>query len=152
MVQWLTDARTICFQPATAKRTTGDEQLELYPIPRNGYSMDGMVQPSYVHAMLKTRPLHMGTTGCMAIIFRNGINKMYDDNCSSVSSLAAPVRSNQYIVGNMSEKLEEGKSYSRHFLLNSHAHWNVHVNISGNREIGCTSLIICILARPCDDD
>jgi hypothetical protein len=48
---------------------TGDEQLELYPIPGDGYSMDGNVQASYVHAMLKTKPSHVATTGRMAIVF-----------------------------------------------------------------------------------
>jgi hypothetical protein len=49
----LADARTICFQPATRMIKTGNEQLELYPIPGDRYSMDGNVQASYVHAMLK---------------------------------------------------------------------------------------------------
>jgi hypothetical protein len=146
------EARIICFQIATAKHITGDEQLELYPIPGDGHSTDGMVHASYMHAMLKTRPSHMATTGRMAIIVQNGINKMYNDKGSSVSSVAAPARSNQYIVGNMSEKLEEGKCYSRNSLFNSQAHWNGHGNIAGNREIGCTSLIVYKWARPCDED
>ena len=146
------DARTICFQPATTTLKTGDEQLELYPIPGDGYSMDGNVQASYVHAMLKTRPSHVATTGRMAIIFRNGIHKMFDDNGSSVTSLAAPVRTNQYVFGNMCDKLEEGKCYSRDFLFNSQAHRNGHGNIAGNKEIGCASLIVCKLARACDQD
>ncbi len=50
------DARTICFHPATTMLKTGDEQLELYPIPGDGYSMDGNVQASNIHAMLKRRP------------------------------------------------------------------------------------------------
>jgi RNA-binding protein YhbY len=103
----MADARTICFQPATTMLKTGDEQLELYPIPGDRYSMDGNVQASYVHAMLKTRPSHVATTGHMAIIFRNGIHKMYDDNGSSVTSLAAPVHTNQCVFGNMCNKLEE---------------------------------------------
>lgn len=146
------DARTICFQPASTTLKTGDEQLELYPIPGDGYSMDGNVQASYLHAMLKTRQSHVATTGRMAIIFRNGIHKMYDDNGSSVTSLAAPVRTNQYVFGNMCNKLEEGKCYSRDLLFNSHAHRNGHGNIAGNKEIGCTSLIVCKLARDCDED
>jgi hypothetical protein len=132
------DARTIRFQPATTMLKTGNEQLELYPIPGDGNSMD--VQASYVHAMLKARPSRVATTGRMAIIFRNGIHKMYDDNGSSVTSLSAPERTNQYVFGNMCDKLEEGNCYSRHFLFNSQAHRNGHGNITGNKEIGCASL------------
>jgi hypothetical protein len=66
---------------------------------------DGKKQASYVHTMLKTRPSHiLATTGCMAIRFRNGIHKMFNDNGSSASSLAVPVRNNQYVLGNMSKK------------------------------------------------
>lgn len=65
---------------------------------------DGKKQAPYVHAMLKTRPSHIATTGCMAIIFRNGIHKMFNDNGSTVSSLAVPVRNNQYVLGNTSKK------------------------------------------------
>ena len=108
------EARIICFQIATAKHITGDEQLELYPIPGDGHSTDGMVHASYMHAMLKTRPSHMATTGRMAIIVQNGINKMYNDKGSSVSSLAAPARSNQYIVGNMCENRSISYSTHRH--------------------------------------
>jgi ribulose 1,5-bisphosphate carboxylase large subunit-like protein len=88
----------------------------------------------------------------MAIIFLNGIHKMYNDNGSSVTSLAATVRTNQYVFGNMCNKLEEGKCYSRDFLFNSQAHRNGHGNIAGNKEIGCALLIVCKLARACDDD
>jgi hypothetical protein len=139
----LADARTICFQLATTMLKTGDEQLELYPIPGDGYSMDGNVQASYIHAMLKTKPSHVATTGRMAIAFRNGIHKMYNDNGSSVTSLTAPVRTNHYVFGNMCDKLEEGKCYSRDFLFNSQAHRNGYGNIAGNKEIGCASLIVC---------
>lgn len=87
------------------------------------------------------------------IIFQNVIHKMYHDNSSSVSSLAAPVRINQYVLGNMSKKLEEGMCFTRQdFLYNSQAHWNGHGNIAGNKEIGCASLIICNLASPCYKD
>jgi hypothetical protein len=78
----------------------------------------------------------VATIGHMAIIFRNGIHKMYDDNGSCVTSLAAPVRINQYVFGNMCDKLlEEGKCYSRDFLFNSQAHWNGHGNIAGTRRL-----------------
>ncbi len=95
------DAKTLCFQPATTMLKTGDKQLELYRIPGDGYSIDGNVQASYVHAMLKIRPSYVATTGRMAIVFRNGIHKMYNDNGSSVTSLAALVRINQYVFLNM---------------------------------------------------
>ncbi|KAI2508592.1 SAD/SRA domain [Fragilaria crotonensis] len=71
---------------------------------------------------------------------------------SSVTSLEAPVRTNQYVFGNMCNELEEGDCYSRDYLFNSHAHRNGHGNISGNKEIGCPSLIVCKLARACDED
>jgi alkylated DNA repair dioxygenase AlkB len=146
------DARTICFQPSnTTTLKTGDEQLELYPIPGDGYSMDGAVQSSYVHAMLKTSPLHVDTTGRMAIIFRNGIHKVVEDNGCAVTTLVAPQRQ-QYIFGNMCEELEEGKCYSRDFLFNSQAHRNGHGNIAGNKDVGCASLIVCKLSRSLDDD
>lgn len=51
-----TDARTICFQPANSvPLQEGDAQIELFPLAGDAYSMDGVVQHGYVHAMLKMR-------------------------------------------------------------------------------------------------
>jgi hypothetical protein len=62
------DAKTICFQPANdVPLQEEDEQIELFPISGNAYSMDGAVQHGYVHAMLKTR--HGISGRRMAIIF-----------------------------------------------------------------------------------
>jgi hypothetical protein len=77
---------------------------------------------------------------------------MYNDNGSSVTSLTTPVRTNQYVFGNMCDMLEECKCYSRDFLFNSQAHRNGYGNIAGNKEIGCAPLIVCKLARACDED
>jgi hypothetical protein len=148
----INDARTICFQPSnTLTLRTGDEQLELYPIPGDGFSMDGTVQASYVHAMLKTSNSHVDTTGCMAIIFRNGVHKIVEDNSCKVTTLVDPQRQ-QYIFGNMCDKLEEGKCYSRDFLFNLQAHYNGHGNIAGNKDVGCASLVACKLSRFHDND
>ena len=67
----IANPRTICFQPAKGSRCLGegDEQIELYPIPGDGYSMDGSVQGGYVHAMLKTKLSRIYETKRMAIIF-----------------------------------------------------------------------------------
>ena len=51
------DAQTLCLQPANGiPLQEGDEQIELFPISGNAYSMDRAVQHEYVHAMLTIAP------------------------------------------------------------------------------------------------
>ena len=95
----VTDPQTICFQPKnTSPLKNGDEQIELFPIPGDGYSMDdGVVQTGCVHgAMLQTNGGIACTAGQMAIIFRNGISRNVDDNGVAVESILAPVGSMFY--------------------------------------------------------
>jgi alkylated DNA repair dioxygenase AlkB len=82
------DTRSICFQPSNdTPLVSGDEQIELYPIPGDAYSMDGQVQHGYVHAMLKVNKLNQqNQSRRMAIIFRNGIPKRCCDNGQEVEA------------------------------------------------------------------
>ncbi len=68
--------RAIYFQPEnTNDLQNGDEQIELFPLAGDAYSMDAGFQHGYVHAMLKTRKAEIKSGKRMAIIFRNGISK-----------------------------------------------------------------------------
>ena len=149
----IADPRTICFQPAeTASLRDGDEQIELYPIPGDGYSMDGAVQVGYVHAMLKAKLSFVNESKRMAIIFRNGISRTnLLDNGLSVDTPHAPRRRVEYKFGPM-DAITEGKSYSRDFLFNCGAHRNDRGNVDGNKEQGCPSLIVCHMREQRDDD
>ena len=147
------DPRTICFQPAnTMELQMGDEQIELYPIAGDAYSMDGIVQAGYVHAMLKvTEATQIEAGKRMSIIFRNGIPKKCDaDSGRKVDSLAAPCPTAQYTFGAMG--LIEGECYSKDFLFNGKAHQNAFGNVDGNKNVGCPSVFVCNLSHERDED
>ena len=149
----VTNPRTICFQPAnTWPLKNGDEQIELYPIPGDVYSMDGFVQKGYVHAMLKTNTKMHGTDKRMAIIFRNGISKNVTDNGVAVESIVAPDRAIFYPFGNMSDIVEEGKCYSRDFLWKNDVFQNPCGSVDGCSEQGCPAIIVCDMKNDADEE
>jgi hypothetical protein len=65
----------------------------------------------------------------MANIFRNGIHRMCDDNASSVTSLAAPVRINQYVFGNMCDKARGRKVLLAQFFYSTRKHIGMGIAI-----------------------
>lgn len=150
------DPRTICFQPENkASLQTGDEQIELYPIPGDAYSMCGEVQHGYVHAMLKmNRKCNQENEEGrrMAIIFRNGLTKRCDDNGQIVETLAPPVRKMEYKFGSMPELIQEGECYSREYLYNCGGHMNDRGSVAGNRKVGCPSIVVCRMSHNEDSD
>ena len=146
------DARTICFQPASGPED-GDQQLELFPMIGDVYTMDELVQEYYVHAMMKTKEPNEENCNFqrMSIIFRNGEAKTCKDNGWHVED-CSPSKPNEYVFGNMSGVLQEGECYSRGELLKCHAHVNRQGNIAGNMSVGCPSIIVKNLATDQDED
>jgi hypothetical protein len=132
------DARTICFQPASSPEN-GDQQLELFPMKGDVYTMDELDQKSFVHAMMKTK--ESSNNQRMAIIFRNGESKICQDNGWHVEDVS-PSKPYDYVFGNMAETLQEGECYSREHLLKCNAHVARQGNIAGNMKVGCPSIIV----------
>ena len=145
------DARTICFQPAGSPQD-GDKQLELFPVKGDVYTMDEAVQKFYVHAMMKTKEHNNNSSNQrMSIIFRSGQSKVCIDNGWHVNDFS-PSQPKEYVFGNMSEVLEEGKCYSRNDLLKLNAHVARQGNIAGNQKVGCPSIIVKALSDTRDED
>ena len=149
------DPRSICFQPANdTPLQAGDEQIELYPMAGDAYSMDGQVQNGYVHAMLKVIKSNNQQNNefqRMAIIFRNGITKCCHDNGQEVETDAPPFRKIEYSFGPIGS-IHEGMCYSREYLYNCGGHINDRGSISGNKKIGCPSIIVCRMSDKQDTD
>ncbi len=146
------NARTICFQPASSPED-GDQQLELFPMIGDVYTMDKRVQEYYVHAMMKTKEPNEENCNFqrMSIIFRNGEAKTCKDNGWHVED-CSPSKPNEYVFGNMTGALQEGECYSRGDLLKCLAHVNRQGNIAGNMLVGCPSIIVKNLATAQDED
>jgi len=80
--------RTVCVKPKNIPRK-GDEQIEMYPIPGDGYQMDGGMQAGYLHGILKQHSTseQQPQSRRLAIVFRHGKEVMdistKEPNCST---------------------------------------------------------------------
>mmetsp|Transcript_5069 Transcript_5069/g.7353 ORF Transcript_5069/g.7353 Transcript_5069/m.7353 type:complete len:589 (-) Transcript_5069:81-1847(-) len=136
--------RTVCVKPKNIPRK-GDEQIEMYPIPGDGYQMDGGMQAGYLHGILKQHSTseQQPQSRRLAIVFRHGKEVMVrEDSGIVMNDLSPPNRIIRYHFGPMIHALREGHLYKRTQLFHLNAHQAFRKGVSGNRDQGCDAIVV----------
>ena len=139
----MADARIICFQPATRTLKTGNEQMELYPIPGDGYSINGNVQAPYVLMQCLRHGHHTWPQqDAWPISSEMAFTECAMTTLQALQVLPLRCASTSMYLGICVIKLEVEKCYLHNFSIQLASTLEWVLQYAGNKEIGCALLTL----------
>jgi alkylated DNA repair dioxygenase AlkB len=130
------------------KGRDGDEKIDLFLEPGDAYEMNGLMQFFYSHSVPQPPVCLYDTINNddesrrLSVVFRTGDQVIIDKDSGRERLDLSPRPIQTYTFGSAIRGLEEGGVYERMHLYHLGAHIAQQRGVSGNKDMGCASIIV----------